>query len=349
MAKIKRRYTLNGIQVWITGESEQEVSDNYADLKYALFTGKKLPKTKNNFTTYYKNNWQYIVQTVSSNTARDYQGYMERSILPHFGQMNLEDISWRDIQDFYNKHQHLAQSTVHKWKIVLSRLLQIAIGDGIISNDPTKDDRLTRTKRKQARAVPSIKEYKEFLAKIPTLALQHERLYMALVGYTGLRKGEILGLKWSDISFEDNLISVERSLDTERSTKSVVGKLKSPKSNAGVRTVPLVEPLKQILLNDRHQHEFIITDPRNGTPIHNHSTFMTTWNSIKRQIDLGPYTSHSYRHAMCTTLLASGVDIKTAQSIIGHSQPSTTLNIYAHAVPDNVRKAGLIFTEKMAM
>ncbi len=79
------------------------------------------------------------------------------------------------------------------------------------------------------------------------------------------------------------------------------------------------------------------------------SEFNTMWKHIRQQINLGPYTSHSYRHAMATTLLTGGVDIKTTQAIIGHSQPSTTLNIYSHALPGKIWEAGLIFTEKMVI
>lgn len=69
------------------------------------------------------------------------------------------------------------------------------------------------------------------------------------------------------------------------------------------------------------------------------------WQGIARQIDLGEYTSHSFRHTVCSTLLASGVDIKTTQTIIGHSSASTTLVIYGHAMPDKVSEAGSILAE----
>ena len=138
-------------------------------------------------------------------------------------------------------------------------------------------------------------------------------------------------------------------MDIERTTKKCPGTIKPPKSEAGIRTVPIVEPLRKLLLNDWHPGTYVVTNPKTGKPIHAESEFNTMWKHIRQQINLGPYTSHSYRHAMATTLLTSGVDIKTTQAIIGHSQPSTTLNIYSHTVPGKIQEAGLIFTDKIVI
>lgn len=347
MARIKRRYTLNGVEIWVTGESEQAVADSYADLKYSMHSGVVRPSAKHNFRSFSQDNWRYISQTVSVNTNLDYERYMKNQILPHFGEMNVEDITWRDVQDFYDKHRAYAFSTVHKWRIVLSRVLQIAVGDGIIPIDPTKDKRLSHSKRRRQRPVPSEKTYKMLLSDIKRLKRVYERLYMALVGYTGLRKSEVLALRWTDVHFDENTLHITHSVDLQRTTKKRPGVLKAPKSEAGVRVVPMVEPLRNLLLENRHDHEFVVTNPDDGRPVHSASEFDTLWRRIRAQIDVGPYTSHSYRHAMATALLTNGVDIKTTQAIIGHSQPSTTLNIYSHAVPNKIREAGYIFTDKM--
>ena len=349
MAKIKRPYVINGVSLWLTGDSEQEIADKYAEIKNSSRPSEPGRKSKYNFEEFAKNNWQYISQTVSRNTNLDYKRYMKNQILPHFGKMNVEDITWRDVQDFYDKYLDKAFSTVHKWRIVLSRLLQIAVGDGIIPIDPTKDKRLTHSKKRTQRAVPCTEQYKKFLNDIERLEHPHERLYMAIVGYTGLRRGEVLALRWADIRFNESILLVERSVDIQRTTKKCPGTIKSPKSEAGIRTVPIVEPLRELLLIDWHSGTYVVTNPKTGKPIHVESEFNTLWKHIRQQINLGPYTSHSYRHAMATTLLISGVDIKTTQAIIGHSQPSTTLNIYSHALPGKIREAGLIFTEKMVI
>ncbi len=274
--------------------------------------------------------------------------HFEMMILPFFGNMNIEDIDWRDIQGFYDKNSERSFSTVHKFRVVISRLMQIAVGDGLIHKDPTKDKRLSYTKRKSIRPVPNTETYKELLSSIDSLEEHHERLYMAILGYTGLRKGEILALKWNDISLKESLIHVKRSIVIAGTSIDNPGIIKSPKTEAGIRMVPIAEPLKKILISHKTSDEFIITNQKTGRPVHNGSDFETMWRHIGSQIDLGLYTSHSFRHAMCSTLLSSGVDVKTAQTILGHSQPSTTLNIYAHAIPNKIKEAGLIFSHKMS-
>ncbi len=345
MAKIRRPYIVNGVIVWIVGNSEQEIADKYADLKNGSVPLPQPKKPKHNFAKFAKDNWQYITQTVLELTARDYADTMNVHILPHFGNMNIEDITWRDVQRFYNKYQDRAFSTLNRWHVILSRILKIAVGDEIIPIDPTKDSRLTHSRKRTKRPVPTKQEFKQILDEIPNLKRQHEMLYMALVCYTGLRKGEVLALRWDDIDFVNDKIHITKATQTRKTSMKNPGKIQAPKSEAGKRTVPLVEPLKKILLNNRHQYEFIVTHPKTKEPINTEGKFVGMWQGIARQIDLGEYTSHSFRHAVCSTLLSSGVDIKTTQTIIGHSSASTTLDIYGHAMPDKVSEAGLILAE----
>lgn len=133
---------------------------------------------------------------------------MNAHILPHFGNMNIEDITWRDVQRFYNKYQDRAFSTLNRWHVILSRILKIAVGDEIIPIDPTKDSRLTHSRKRTKRPVPTKQEFKQILDEIPNLKRQHEMLYMALVCYTGLRKGEVLALRWDDIDFVNDKIHI---------------------------------------------------------------------------------------------------------------------------------------------
>lgn len=333
----------------MTGENEQEIADKYADLKYAAYIGKDIPRKAHSFEKFAKENWRYITQSVSERTASNYHRYLTKNLLPYFGKKNLEDIDWRSIQAFYDKYSDKAGSTVHKWRVVLSRIMQIAVGDGLIANDPTKDKRLTHSKKKTARPVPSTERYKGVLKAVNLLSEHHERLYAALMVYTGLRKGEMLALRWTDVSLADNLIRVRNSIVLDGTSKKRPAVLKPPKTEAGNRDIPLVKPLKEILEAHQNEDEFVVTNQKTGKPVHVDAEFNTMWKNIKQQLDLGVFTSHSFRHAMCSTLLANGVDIKTTQSFIGHSQPSTTLNIYAHAIPSKIQEAGQIFGEKMAV
>ena len=343
MHRIRKMLTINGEKVLITAKDEQEMFEKFAELKYSS-QDNGYSSDRHNFAQFARENWKFIEQTVAPQTASDYRLYLNNDILTFFGRMDIEDIDWRDVQRFYDQLAGKARQTVHKRKIVLSRLLQIAIGDKIITVDPTKNKKLVYSRIVNERAVPDMDEYRRIVDDIPTLSETHYSLYMALIAFTGMRKGEALALKWENVSFEKNEIYINQSV---RLDKNPGGKaeIKPPKTKAGNRTVPMIEPLKKILLQYHKKQGYVVTDARTGTPIHSDATFNTMWRYIKIELGAGKFSSHSFRHAVATFYIANGVDIKTTQTILGHSQPSTTMNIYAHAVPRNIEDAGRKFTE----
>ena len=178
--------------------------------------------------------------------VRDYADTMNVHILPHFGNMNIEDITWRDVQRFYNKYQDRAFSTLNRWHLILSRILKIAVGDEIIPIDPTKDSRLTHSRKKIKRPVPTKQEFKQILDEIPNLKRQHEMLYMALICYTSLRKGEVLVLHRDDIDFVYDKIHVTKATQTRKTSKKNPGKIqKQPYCNGPGKTPVRYRPRSQ--------------------------------------------------------------------------------------------------------
>lgn len=347
MAKIRRSYIIHGRKVWLAGNTEQEMAEQFASIAYPQMASNP-PKTQHKFRDYAEDNWRYIEQTVSVETAMDYRRYLDKHLLPHFGDMYIEDIDMRCIQAFYDNHRNYSRSTVHKWKIVLLRLMKIAVADHLIPTNPVKDSRLKHSQHRKERPVPTPQEYKRIVSEIPSLSEQHERLFAALLVYTGLRKGEILALRWHDIDFEHGVMAVTQNVLVDGASSRKPARIKPPKSDAGIRQVPIVPPLKNMLEADMHINEFIVYDIQNNRPIHTNARYNTMWRSIRQQINMGEFTAHSFRHFMGTTLITEGVDLKTAQVIMGHSQPSTTLNIYTHVVPGKVQEAGIIFSDAIA-
>jgi integrase len=343
MSRIQRTFLINGKKVPITANNEQEIAEKFAVLKYP-FQGEGQSVCKHNMADFVKENWRFIEQTVAPQTAREYRRYLNNNILPFFGKMDIEDIDWRDVQLFYDGLASNARQTVHKRKIVLSRLLQIAVGDKVISVDPTKNKKLVYSRIVHERAVPDLEEYRQIAAAIPSLSQSHYRLYMALIAFTGMRRGEALALRWENILFDKNEIFIDQSVRLDKNDNGEA-ELKAPKTKAGVRKVPMIEALKNILLPHRKDQGFVVTDARTDKPVHTDATFNTMWRYIKKELGIEEFSSHSFRHAVATLYIANGVDIKTTQTILGHSQASTTMNIYAHAVPRNIENAAKLFNE----
>lgn len=164
---------------------------------------------------------------------------------------------------------------------------------------------------------------------------------------TGMRRGEILGLMWKDITFGDVCeLSVKRAY-----TPAL--KLKEPKTKSGYRTIAIdriteehLRAWKQLQAEclDTLGEAFAQTE---DTPVccsnigglYDPTNFYGWWNAFRKQAGFPTLRFHELRHTQATQLLANGVDVKTVQTRLGHANASITLNWYAHAVPENDRKA----------
>lgn len=203
--------------------------------------------------------------------------------------------------------------------------------DGYIDKAPTEEaGRYTMSKKKTKREALDIEAAQDIIAHLDRLK-GNDLLLLALLIYTGMRRSEVLGLRWEDISFDRNLIHVQRAV-TFKDNRPVVG---TTKSEAGVRYIPLEGQLKAILSPMRQLSGYVIGQ---DNPI-TETTYKRTWERIGRKIDLHGATAHVFRHTYIT-MAAAHVDIKTLQSIAGHADISTTMNRYAHGREDKIIEAG---------
>lgn len=335
----RRPYTINGVEVWISGRTEQEIAEKYAQLRMNGMGKDTNTQGKNKFSEYIVTCWGYITRRSKETTARNERCNINKHILPFFGEMYVEDIQWRDIQRFYDECNHLARSTVNKFKNILCKVLDCAVKDGIVTSNVARDRTLTisggTTKRE---SVPPA-EYERIKAQIANLEDGNAKNYIALAVYTGMRRGECLAMKWENIDFKHGLIHVTNAVAFS-GNKTVVGE---PKSKAGKRYIPLDENLRSILEPVRQQSGLLVCR-KDGTPL-TQSAYKRMYDKLKRQIDLAGYTPHQLRHTYATYLVAGGTDPKTVQSIMGHADIGTTMDTYVHADMDNILNAGKIYAE----
>lgn len=164
--------------------------------------------------------------------------------------------------------------------------------------------------------------------------MQSDKTLLSIYLFTGMRRGEGLGLKWEDISWEEQLILVQRSV-TFRNNQPVVS---SPKSKAGIRVIPMNHTLETTLMPQRSEGYII----GNGVSPVTECTFIRTWERIRRTVDLHGATPHVLRHTYITLAASAGIDVKTLQSIAGHADISTTMNRYAHSRTEKIKEAGTL-------
>ena len=175
---------------------------------------------------------------------------------------------------------------------------------------------------------------------------------------TGMRRGEVLGLMWKDVSFGDVC-----ELKVRRAYTPAL-KLKEPKTKSGFRTIAIdcstAEHLKawkilqaeclETLGEPLMQTEDTPVCCSNIGGLYDPTNFYGWWNAFRKQAGFPKLRFHELRHTQATQLLANGVDVKTVQTRLGHANASITLNWYAHAVPENDQKAaqliGDLFSSK---
>ena len=190
------------------------------------------------------------------------------------------------------------------------------------------------------------KQFLDILDKPETPVKYRAFFQLALFG--GFRRGEILGLEWSDIDFDTGVIHIRR---TVHYSKELGYYDTEPKSKRSVRALTLPDnvifTLKQ-LRNYQNSQRFKLGDKWNST-----ERLFTTWDGHQMNgaspfgwltktcaaHDLPKVNLHSFRHLNASLLISSGVDVKTVQSVLGHSQASTTLDIYAAAFQDREAQA----------
>ena len=199
--------------------------------------------------------------------------------------------------------------------------------------DSAFEDRLlpsippTKTERKalsptQLKAI--IKEIAEKLTDETELRL------ISLMPFTGMRRGEILGLRWEDIDFEQKLITVNRAVSYTTNQPIV----STPKTSNGYRIVPL-DPQLEEFLKPHREAGYVIGGDRPPTQM----VLRRILRHVNQQIDLFGATPHVFRHSYISALAEAGVDFRTIQRISGHSQMQTTMG-YVHSRKDLVQQAG---------
>ena len=174
------------------------------------------------------------------------------------------------------------------------------------------------------------------LATVLEAAREPERTIFRVAAFTGLRRGELLGLQWGDVELDKARLHVRRSFGPHG--------YGAPKSAAGRRVVPLTAGLVAELRAHHARGPVVALDPEPdalvfpsaaGTPIAPR-TLEKRWARALRQAGVRHLPLHSLRHFAASALIASGANVKTVQAIIGHASAQLTLDVYGHLFPDDL-------------
>lgn len=341
-------YNDDGTQIVkrISGETELQLADNAVRAilnseRRSEFVNDVTPlnaEPKGDVPTFsdYAEMWinTYKKQRIKPTTLGGYRTILESHLYPTFGAEKISAITTKSIQEMLNGKSDKSRKTLQDIMILLRAIMESALKDGIIPKNPADDKRITiPSMKKTTRNALGLNDIKSIIASIETLPNLDDRRFEALLIFTGMRRGEVLGLQWRDIDLVNNVIHVERNVTYPRGcNQPVIG---TTKTESGVREIPIIPKLLD-LLKPIGTTGFIIGDGKTPNTL---SVVRRRNERINRLIDMHGATPHVFRYSFGTLLYSAGASIKDIQSILGQSDFKTTADRYLHPRDETKRSA----------
>lgn len=286
---------------------------------------------------------------IELSTCNDYRSIINKHLLPQFGLRNLRAIKPIELQSYLNTFAGQSSTQITMIASTLDNIFSCAVQDRLIYKNPAEG--LQKPEAKKAKEKRALTDDER--GRVQALFDTHRHgLYLATMYYTGMRPGEVRGLKWGDFDWDAGLIHVQRDIDYAAGGKE--GRLKTA---AAERYIPIADELRALLLKQRNMPDMYVFQGVGGKPLAA-SSATRIWLELMRDCDLvvpverdehgkriekayysegdirGQYrpviTPHAMRHNFITMCWEQGLDILITMKLVGHSDYQTTRNIYTH-------------------
>ena len=280
-------------------------------------------------------------QTVRPNTVRNYSERYERNIKGIIGKKLLSEVKPIHCQKIFSDmaEQGYKTTTIYQTRITLYNMLEFAKeNDVILSNPCKKSVKSDMGKPSEKKVALTIDEQRKFLMAATGQSYENQYKFML---QTGLRTGELVGLKWDDIDFGKRTVTISRTM--EYRYKVGEWRVGPPKSKSGYRTIPLTDEAIRILKDQKEKNSKIkviniewrdqVFLSRKGEPVKN-STYDTALFKICDKAEIRKFCMHILRHTFATRCIEAGMIPKTLQKILGHSNIGITMNLYVDATEE---------------
>jgi integrase len=279
-----------------------------------------------------------VKNTVRRSSYVRYEGIVNNHVSPTLGRLKLKSLTPAHVRRLYiEKLETLSPRSVNYIHVTLHKALRQAVRDGLIPRNVTEAVKTPQVHRKEVTPL-SPTQVKALLTAASGERL--EALYLVAV-HTGLRQGELLGLKWTDVDLDAGTISVQRSLDAD-------GTFNPPKRAKSRRTVRLTAQAAEALRSHRaaqneerlrlgslwEDHGLVFPN-RVGKPMDHNNLYHRDFKTLLEIAGLAGqgFTFHSLRHTCATLLVSKNVNPKIVQEMLGHATISQTMDTYSHVLP----------------
>ena len=354
-AYVRKTRMIDGKQYQVYGRTEKEAQQKLDALIVELTNnGRKLDGTTK--VRKWAAEWLEVYVNPRDATPKSlemYQQKLDNYILPAVGDMRIKDVRDIHLQKMLNA-ANTSKSTAEKVRIVTQALFRQARKSGLIAIDPAEDLKTPKAPEGKRHSIAE-NERKNILE---VAEYHHGGLYVLILLYCGLRPNEIMTLQWVDIDTS----AATPVIHVTKAAESGSGDIKTPKTGAGIRDVPIPAPLLGKLEAQRKApFDYVLLQPK-GKKRHTEESIRCLWNNFKRTLDIhmgakvyrnqivkhcydvnplleqksdwDALTPYSLRHTYGTDLQRAGVPINVAKYLMGHSDISVTANVYTDTTPD---------------
>lgn len=321
----------NGKSKIVYGATKKEVNEKADWLKLEYAMGKAVGDNKLTLSDWIITWWESNKKGKTGHKSQEgYKNAVNNYISPALGYMQLSSIKPIHIQNLINDmgKNGRAKSTQKKVLIALNSIFKYAVVNGLILGNPAQYIELHEVPVKKIEAL-TIAQLKELLSLAKGTRAE---LAVHLCVFCGIRRGELVALRWSDIDLQNARINITKSVEFIKNQPVE----KAPKSASGVRSIPIPTQLLNMIKNTNKTSLFVIPNTK--------GLQMSEKSAIRLIEPLQEKTSfrwsfHVLRHTYATLIDMLGVNAKTCQYLLGHAQLSTTKNIYTHIRDEHLQLA----------
>lgn len=314
--------------------------------------------------------WCDLKRGLKDNTFQNYKYMYNMFVRSSLGKLRIKSVKRSDVKRFYNTladERNLAITTIDNIHTVLHQVFNIAVDDNYIRINPTdrmlkelKQSHNFETEKRKALTIEEQKLFMNFLQNHP----QYNHWYpvFAVMLGTGMRVGEVVGLRWCDIDLDKGTINVNHTLVyyNHGNHDGCSFSINTPKTKAGERIIPMLDSVKEAFLLEKKNQEEAELTCKATVDCYTDFIFINRFGDVQHQgtlnkairriirdcndevllqekdnpVLLPKFSCHSLRHTFTTRLCESGVNIKVIQDVLGHADISTTMNIYADVTKD---------------
>ena len=365
----------------ISAVTLEELREKELDVLRDVLDGVKVDKNNLTVNDLY-NSWIQLKRGLKENTFSNYKYMYKMFVEPDFGKNRITDLKRSDVRGFYNflaEEKHVQINTIDSIHTVLHQVLEIAVEDDYLRYNPS-DNALKELKKavnfevekRRALTVSEQEIFEAFLRKKG----QYHRWYpvFTVMLWTGMRVGEITGLRWCDIDLEEGSINVNHTLVyfDKRAEERCTFAINTTKTKAGERSIPMLPKVKEAFLMEKEYQRECGVKSESVVDGYRDFIFVNRFGNVQHQgtlnkalrriirdcnfeildknkqndvIILPKFSNHSLRHTFTTRMCEAGVNIKAMQEILEHADAETTMDIYAEATKE-LKKSELINFEE---